>query len=180
MSRWTLVAGWLLVLVAATTVTWQIVSAADDRVSERPLSPLNVAAPQLVIDTTNPSTTAAVSTTGTLTEPTPTTTEPDANASSTVVTSAPTTSVSTPATSAPSQWESRTVQTKGGSVVLSYHPGEVILQAAAPAPGYQAEVEKKGPPKVHVEFESEAFKVELQAEWRDGDLAIDISEESHD
>ena len=38
-KKWSLLAGWFLVLVLATTLTWQIVSAADDQVSDRPIAP---------------------------------------------------------------------------------------------------------------------------------------------
>jgi hypothetical protein len=76
----------------------------------------------------------------------------------------------------------KTVPTSGGTVVLKYRPGEVVLQTATPAAGFQADVENPGPPKVEVEFESEARKVEIQAEWKDGnlDVKVDESDEEHD
>jgi hypothetical protein len=63
---------------------------------------------------------------------------------------------------------------------LRYRPGEVSYQSATPAPGFQVDVEKAGPPQVKVEFESESRKVEIEASWSDGDLDVHVSEESHD
>ena len=60
--------------------------------------------------------------------------------------------------------------------MVKYRTGEVVLQAASPAPGFSAEVEKSGPPKVEVEFESADTKIEVKAEWEDGDLVVEVSE----
>ena len=49
--------GWLVVVILTTALTWQIVGAADAQVSERPASPLNVAAPAFSTQVT-PSVTA--------------------------------------------------------------------------------------------------------------------------
>lgn len=67
--------------------------------------------------------------------------------------------------------------TFGGTVNLRYRPGEVIYQSASPAPGFQVDVEKPGPPEVKVEFESEADKVEVEASWQDNGLEVHISNE---
>ena len=58
-------------------------------------------------------------------------------------------------------------------MVISYRPGEVVLDGATPAAGFTVEVEKQGPPEVRVEFESDTAKVEVRVEW-DGKLVIDI------
>ena len=50
-------------------------------------------------------------------------------------------------------------------MLLRYRPGEVAYQSATPAPGFQVEVEKQGPPEVKVEFESESHKVDIEAAW---------------
>jgi hypothetical protein len=90
--RFTLFFGWLVVVGLATTLTWQIVSAADDRVSERPIAPLNVAAPAIA----DPSTTTSTTLPSTMTT-SPTT----STVSSTGVTAAPaTTPTSSPTTTA--------------------------------------------------------------------------------
>ena len=178
MRRFTLFAGWLVVVGLATTLTWQIVSAADDRVSERPIAPLNVAAPaQVDTDTTTTS----------LTNPRPSTTMPATTSTSltgTTADSSATTSSSTtptaPPTTAPATWQTRSVQTPGGTVNLRYRPGEVTYQSASPAPGFQVDVEKPGPPEVKIEFESESNKVEVEASWEDGGLDVHVSNEDED
>ena len=64
--------------------------------------------------------------------------------------------------------------------MIAHRPGEVTVQAATPAPGFQAEIKKSGPDQVEVEFESETVKVEISAEWDDGELEIDVSIEAED
>lgn len=181
-KRLSLFAAWLGVLVLATTLTWQIVSAADDRVSDRPLAPLNVAAPVITgVDTTivtTPSSTSAV-TAATDPEPSSSTTA----TSSTTVTTAPSTTSTTAApatTTTTSGWQTRSVETRGGTVVFRYRPGEVIYQTATPAPGYKVEVDKQGPPEAELEFESADDKVEIHAAWESGDIDIEISGSSEE
>jgi len=58
-------------------------------------------------------------------------------------------------------------------VVISYRPGEVVLDGATPAAGFTVEVDEQGPPEVRVEFESDTAKVEVRVEW-DGELVIDL------
>ena len=159
MRRFTLFFGWLVVVGLATTLTWQIVSAADDRVSERPIAPLNVAAPVIA----DPATTTSTSVTSTTTTSSTGTTAPPA-----------TTSTSKPIAPAVT-WQTRAVDTVGGTLTLRYRPGEVTYQAATPAPGFQFEVEKPGPPVVKVEFESESEKVEVEASWEDDGLDVRVS-----
>jgi hypothetical protein len=65
-------------------------------------------------------------------------------------------------------------------LTLRYRPGEVTYQSATPAPGFQVEVEKPGPPAVKVEFESESQKVEVEASWEDDGLDVRISGEDDD
>lgn len=173
MRRFGIFGIWLLVAVGATMITWQIVSAADNQVSDRPVAPLNVAAPQL---------TDIGSTT---TEPTAPTTSPTTTATTGTSSSPPTTTgSSTPTTTAsttpPSQWVSRSISTSGGTVIVRYRPGEVEYQSATPAPGFQVEVDDAGPPRVKVEFESESEKFEVEARWEDDDLDVKTSGSSED
>jgi hypothetical protein len=72
------------------------------------------------------------------------------------------------------------VETEGGTLLLRYRPDEVTYQTVTPAPGFQVEVGKQGPPEVEVEFESESLKIEVHAAWRDGDLDVEVSESSED
>lgn len=191
MRRLSLFGAWLLVLVLTTTLAWQIVSAADDRVSDRPNTALNVAAPSLDPDPTT--STLASDATTTIPEPvstsavsTSTTVPSSTSSTSTTVGSAPptdptppdTTTTTTPdtTTTTVSAWSARTIPTSGGTVVVKYRPGEVVLQTATPAAGFQAEVEDAGPPEVEVDFESESTKVEVNAEWKDGELDIEVEE----
>lgn len=160
-SRWTLAGAWALVAALATTLTWQIVSAADAQVSERP--PLQVAAPlpaasEASTTTTRPSTTLESAATSTTV--------------STPTTSAPGSSTSAPGTTSP-DWSSQTIPTVGGTVVISYRPGEVMLGSATPAAGFAVEVKKQGPPEVDVEFESASAKFRVRAKWSDGELSIE-------
>jgi hypothetical protein len=73
----------------------------------------------------------------------------------------------------------KTIPTDGGSVVVSYRPGEVILDGATPAAGFTVDVDKQGPPNVRVEFESEDTKVEVRIEWADK-LVIDVRVDDED
>jgi hypothetical protein len=70
-------------------------------------------------------------------------------------------------------WSSRTIQTGGGVVVVSYRPDEVVLSSASPAAGFSADINKAGPPEVDVEFESESAEYRLRARWANGDLAVE-------
>ena len=172
MRRLTLTGVWLFALLLTITVTWQIVSAADDQVSERPIAPMNVAAPVITdLQTTTTSTTPPPSTT--------TSAQGAAATTPSLDTTTDSTSSSTP-TTAEAAWQPRSVQTVGGTVLLRYRPGEVAYQSATPAPGYQVEVEKQGPPEVKVEFESQSHKVEIEAAWDGGDLKVSVSEEDED
>lgn len=183
-KRLSLFAAWLGVLVLATTLTWQIVSAADDRVSDRPLAPLNVAAPVITgIDTTTSdapasipvATATSVPETSTSTTSATSTTATTASSSTTSTTEGPSTATTTVAA-----WQTRSVETRGGTVVFRYRPGEVIYQTATPAPGYKVEVDKQGPPEAEIEFESEEDKVEIHAAWESGDIDIEISSSDED
>lgn len=63
---------------------------------------------------------------------------------------------------------------------MAHRPGEVTVQAATPAPGFQAEIKKAGPDEVEVEFENESLRVEITAEWEHGELEIEVSTEEED
>lgn len=163
MSKWSIAGAWVLVAALATTLTWQIVSAADAQVSDRP--PLQVAAP-LAAPTTS-STALATSTTN---EPGTTVTSiPDGSSTSTSTDSL--TGSTPPATEAP--WASETIPTEGGVVVVRYRTGEVILSSASPAAGFAAEIKSEGPPEVEVEFDSDSAEYRVKVEWSGGGLSIE-------
>lgn len=182
MRKVTLLGAWVVVVVVTTALTWQIVGAADAQVGERPVSPLNVAAPAPDPDV-QPSTTAASSVDTSTTFPAGTIPEtPDTTApSSTTTSGTPTPSVSTTTTTeAAAGWSLKNVSTEGGVVVLKYRPGEVVLQTATPSPGFRAEVEDPGPPEVEVEFETDQVKIEVHAKWDGDDIRVEISESTED
>jgi cytoskeletal protein RodZ len=158
MSKWAIAGAWVIVAALATGLTWQIVSAADAQVSERP--PLQAA----LAPSTSESTTSI-----------PTSTTATAAPSS----SSPGTTPSTGSSSSPAPpvtqgaFSSRTIQTGGGVVVVTYRPNEVLLGSASPAAGFAAEIKKAGPPEVDVEFENESADYRVRARWVDGDLSVE-------
>lgn len=179
MRRMALVGGWFVLVVLTTALTWQIVGAAGDRVSERPSSPLNVAAPQLKGGGESVTTTLQTLTTRATTTTSSTPTSTTVPGATTITTGSSSTSTSAPAsttTSTVAGWTVKTTSTNGGTVVIKYRPDEVVLQAASPVAGFRVDVEMSGPPDVEVEFESETLRVEFRARWDKGELAIEVSE----
>lgn len=188
--NWRLAAGWLLAVVVTTAVAWQIVAVADERVGDRPVSPVQ-AAPTTTIQlseatvptpppepTLPPPVDDLTTTTTTLSETTSTT---DDGAVTSSPTSTPSTSpTSTTSTTAAARWSTKTIATSGGTVVVSYRPGEVVYETAVPSPGFETEIEKTGPPVVEVQFDSNSLRVDIKAEWKSGALDVEVEEESHD
>lgn len=167
MTRWGLAAAWVLAAATATTLTWQVVSSADERVSDRPLAAIEVDSGAALP--------GSGATTGGGPVPSPDPTD-GATTSTTTVSASPaptsTTSTSSPGTGAES-WKVETVATPGGTVVLGYRPGEVRLESASPAVGFAVEVKKEGPPVVEVELTGPLSKVVLEAGWAGG-LSVDV------
>ena len=172
MISWRMAAAWLVALVAATVLTWQIVGLADSQVGESPMA----VAPMLTTEDTA-STTSSMASPSTEDRRTTSTT---ASATTSTSDSGSETSTSSSPSSAPSTsstaWSIRSVTTTGGVVVLSYRPDEVELQAATPAPGYAVEIDDPGPPRVRVEFESDDDDVRVEARWDNGGLDIDVDQ----
>lgn len=75
-------------------------------------------------------------------------------------------------------------QLLGGVVVLRSRPGEVEVVSAVPNSGYEVSIDQKSPASVEVEFEAvdpdNRYEGELHAEWRDGDLVVEIEEDPSD
>ena len=159
-------------LAVTTALTWQIVSAADAQVSDAPAA-LNVAPPA------NPTSTGGSSTTD-QTRPSQTTVPGNQTSGSnggkgsTSSSSSSSTSPTTPSTSGSGEWKLKTIPTGGGTVVVTYRTGEVLLQTATPKSGFRAEIDKTGPDTVEVEFESDDLSYEVKVEWDDGALDIEI------
>ncbi len=151
MRRWQLVALWLVVVVGATAVTWQIVSFADDRLGPSDTTPLEVEGPSSTAGT-SPPTSSTVPAPSTTTGPTPTST-----------------------TTAP-QSDLMSVPTEGGTVTVRVAPGAITLVSVDPAPGFTTEIDEAGPPEVRVELTSGDTEVEVRVRWRDGRVDVEIGD----
>jgi hypothetical protein len=179
-NKWSLLGAWALAAVLATALAWQIVAAADARVSDRPVAPLRVSAPVVAAADTTTSTSipaTSLETTTTSAGATSSTTQ-----ASTTTTTGPSTTSTAPTTTAGAPWSTKTIHTEGGVVSVSYRPNEVSLASAVPAPGYAAQIKKKGPPSVEVKFSGNEEDYDVKVEWSDGELKIesDGSEHEHD
>ncbi|MEX0863475.1 MAG: hypothetical protein WD269_01205 [Acidimicrobiia bacterium] len=163
MRRWGIVGAWLVVVALTTTMTWQIVSAADNRINRESSPPLNIGAPLPGATITEP---PAESTTTTFPKTSITTTPPGGSSSS----SSSTSTSSVP----PAAAETVVIPTAGGTVTVKVSPGSVSYVSAVPHPGFAVEVEDAGPPKVRVEFESKDSRLEVRAEWENGQLDVEI------
>lgn len=72
--------------------------------------------------------------------------------------------------------EERTYQLKGGWIRITYGEDEVDLDAAGPAPGFTMLISEAGPETVNISFRGNDSASRLRAEWREGELIIDIVE----
>jgi hypothetical protein len=68
----------------------------------------------------------------------------------------------------------------GGQVWISADEPDVAFVNAVPKAGFSVEIDKAGPKEVRVEFESADHQSEFRARWEDGELDIDIDEESEE
>jgi len=167
--NWRLVAAWVVALLVTTGVTWQIVNFADSRVSAQPLA-VAPAAPTTSPKSTTSSSPGVITTTASIPTTSVTSETSETNTSgSPAPSSAPSTS------DAAAVWSLRTITSAGGTVVVRYRPGEVTLQAATPAPGFDVEVDEPGPPRVRVGFEDDDGDIRVEVRWEDGGLDIEIS-----
>ncbi len=66
----------------------------------------------------------------------------------------------------------------GGLVTISVDEPNVYLVGATPKAGFSVEIDKAGPEEVRVEFESSDHESSFRARWKDGELDIDLEEES--
>ena len=159
MRRWQLLGVWVVAVVAATVLTWQIVSMANDRVGEASTDPIQVTTPDSSTSTTGGSTsTTTVSSTPT--------TAPNGTSSSS-------SSPATPTSQAPPSPEVRTIPTEGGTLTVSVTPGSITYLSAVPATGFAVELDEAGPPEVRVEFISVDTEVEIRVRWRDGQVVVE-------
>jgi hypothetical protein len=61
-------------------------------------------------------------------------------------------------------------------VIVSYAPGEVRLQSATPNPGFDMEIEDRGPDRVEVRFESDQAEYRVEVRWDSGELKVEIDQ----
>jgi hypothetical protein len=186
MRKPALVAIWLLATLATSAVAYVAVTAAGAEVTDGPLTSLVVARDD---EGSGPTTTGAISTTtagpGTtgsatsLTLPAIVETTPSTatTAAPTSTTAAPGTSTTSPTSTSVAVWQQTTIPSRGGLVVVSHRPGEVILESVAPAAGFAYEIDDEGPPEARVEFEGDGVRVEVRARWENG-LVVEIDEDS--
>jgi hypothetical protein len=92
---------------------------------------------------------------------------------------APTTTTTLPAvtttTEPEAEWIPLVLVSEGGSIVISYRPGEVRLDAVIPAPGFAVEDVDEERKSVRVEFEGADGSSTIVAKWDKGELVTDVS-----
>jgi hypothetical protein len=161
MKRWGLVLLWVLATSATTAVAFWAVSAADSEVSQRPLT--------AVVASTPP--TSATTSTSTL----------PASSSTLTTTSIPSSSTTAfePPVTAP-EWTRTTLNSEGGSIIVSYRPSEVRLESVAPLAGFSFEIDDQGPERVRVEFHGDNVTHTLRAEWTDEGFTTDVDSSGGD
>jgi hypothetical protein len=153
MTRWGLVLLWALATSATTAIAFWAVSAADSEVSQRPLTAVVASPPP-----TSASTSRSTPSSSTL--------------STTPVLPSSTTTFETPV-GAP-EWTRTTLNSEGGSIIVSYRPTEVRLESVAPLAGFSFEIDDQGPERVRVEFHGDNVTHTLRAEWTDEGFETDV------
>lgn len=177
-------AGWIVAWVVATAVvsfvTLHTLSLAEAGIGEGDLSPVVVASSPVEttpesVDTVEGDPTSPVqiprddapeSTTTTTIVPTSAASSPPASLTTAAPSSTTTVTVAVPT------WETRTVESGGGTVTVRVAPSTVEFVSAFPAPGFIVEIDDDGPTRVRVEFESEAERYEVRIEWDGSELLI--------
>ena len=141
------------------------------------------------LTTTTTTTTTTTSTTGltTPTTTTPATTTTQATTTTranTTTTTAPTTTTTDPVTTTTAEevtttteadlWSQIVLTSAGGSIVVSYRPGEVRLDAVSPAPTFLLEDVDEDPDRVEVVFESDDVTYTIEAKWDEEEFVTDV------
>ena len=194
MRRVGIVVAWLAATMVAMLIAATAVGSVRGQVTDVPAIPSAGAAALLAMSTTTtvlgPSTTNTPTTTDGTVAPTTTITVPP-TASSTTTTTAPastptttsppaptTTTTTTTTTTVPPRPAVTTYSLIGGQVWISADEPDVVFVNAVPEAGFSVEIDKAGPEEVRVEFESSDHESSFRARWKDGELDIDIEEES--
>jgi hypothetical protein len=71
-------------------------------------------------------------------------------------------------------WTQIVIPSAGGSIVVSYRPGEVRLDAVSPAPTFVLEDVDEDPKRVQVELKGDDVTYTLEVKWERGELVTDI------
>ena len=134
--------------------------------------------------TTRPTTSTTGPTTSTTTPATTTTQVTTTTRADPTTSTAPTTTTTDPVTTTTEEevtttteaevWSQIVLSSAGGSIVVSYRPGEVQLDSVAPAPTFDLEDIDEARTTVQVEFEGEDVTYVLEAKWEKGELVTDI------
>ncbi len=161
--------------VPTTTVpaTIEVVTPAPRApVTESTTSPV-VAVTQVPRPTSPPRTTAVVTTLPTA--PTSSAT-PTSNTGAPSTTAAPSTSTSSSSTTpgGPAPF-TRTYESAGGSIRVSWNGTALSLLSAAPAPDFVAEVEEQSADRIRVRFRGEPDDSRIEVRVDNGELRVDIS-----
>ncbi|MDQ3500874.1 MAG: hypothetical protein M3488_07880 [Actinomycetota bacterium] len=71
-------------------------------------------------------------------------------------------------------WQQTTLNSGGGSIIVSYRPEEVRLESVVPQAGFAYEINDDGPDRVEVEFEAGDAKYRLRAEWTSDGFVTEV------
>ena len=109
----------------------------------------------------------------------PSTTTPPAAGGETAATqpTPPPTTTTAPTTPPPSDMGETTYRMAGGWVRLTHDDGIVTLDAAGPSSGFTMVINGNGPDRVNIAFRSSDHLSRLRAEWRGGELEVEVVEE---
>lgn len=193
MTRFTIIAAWLLATLLATVVAWQVVGATDDQITGAPLTPV-------VAVTSGSQTSVAsggVTAPGEVTSPTePSSTNASTTPSSSLGSTLPTTSSTIPGSTSPSSTAgsgtnpdsstppattgipaTTTAVSDGGTVTVTGTEPRVELVAVVAAPGWTYEVTENDGDRVEVRFQNDAGDdIRIRCEWESGRLVADIDD----
>jgi hypothetical protein len=67
-----------------------------------------------------------------------------------------------------------TLNSEGGSIIVSYRPSEVRLESVAPLAGFSFEIDDQGPERVRVEFIGGDVTYTLRAEWTSDGFVTEV------
>ena len=189
MRRVGVAVAWVVATMVAMLIAATAVGSVRGQVTDVPAIPSAGTAALLAMSTTTtvlgPSTTSTPLTADGTAAPTTAIADPPP-ASTTTTTTLP--AATTTTTSPPAPTTTTTVPAEpqvlppyeliGGLVTISVDDPNVYLVAATPKAGFSVETDKAGPGEVRVEFESSDRESSFRARWEDGELDIDIDEES--